>query len=82
MKYKNVKQMIKPEPDSQFRLRNCICGSDQAVYLLFPDKCWAVLCAVCERKTTRKHTRHGAQLEWNGITVGEERRYGKVSISL
>lgn len=82
MEINNVKQIIKPEPDSQFRLKNCKCGSNMAVYLQMPDKLWIVLCSVCKRKTNRAHTRHGAQLEWNGISVGKEQRYGKVSVSL
>jgi hypothetical protein len=60
-------QMIRPDPDSQFRLRNCQCGSNQAVYLeVTGDKLgWIVRCMDCGAETTTRVIRHDAQLDWN-----------------
>lgn len=70
MKLDNVVQMIKPEPDSQYRLKDCQCGSDQVVYLQLKaysgQLVWVVRCMNCG-KQTRPDTmvRHTAQVRWN-----------------
>jgi hypothetical protein len=51
--------------DSQFRLKNCRCGSDHAAYVQRTDGLWAVRCFGCGREGNPEETRHGAQRNWN-----------------
>lgn len=55
--------MIKPDPDSHFRLRRCTCGGEP-VYA-GGDNGWAVRCPDCGRKSERHLARHDAQVAWN-----------------
>lgn len=69
MNIDNAVQLIKPEADSQFRLVDCECGSDQVVYLQLRIRgqlVWVVRCMDCG-KQTRPDTmvRHTAQQRWN-----------------
>ena len=55
---------IRPNPDSQFRLRPCGCGGD-ARYIGFDTDEWAVQCTVCGRTGVRGKLRHDVQIHWN-----------------
>jgi ribosomal protein S27E len=68
-------RMIKPEPDSQFRLVNCDCGSDQVAYLQLRIRgqlVWVVRCMDCGKQTTPDTmVRHTAQTRWNRNNLNE-----------
>lgn len=55
---------IRPDPDSQFRLRSCGCGGE-ARYIGFDTDEWAVRCTVCGRTGVRGRLRHDCQIHWN-----------------
>lgn len=61
--------IVKPEPDSQFRLRPCRCGSDNvafAQYKMGRQEPWRVRCFDCGFTVDREKVfRHEAQVEWN-----------------
>lgn len=60
------------EPDSQYRLRPCVCGSDNAAYVLFEDcgeELWRAQCFDCGAASSGYKARHDAQMEWNGVGV-------------
>lgn len=63
----NVAQMLLPDPDSQWRLKDCSCGSDEVVYLQVNAEpaLWKVRCMKCGKETEDHAIRHNAQLEWN-----------------
>jgi len=75
MVFDDVVAMDKPKEDSQFRLKNCTCGSGEVVYLHCVDPFghleWKVKCTDCMRETL--HTfpiKHDAQACWNtGLNV-------------
>ena len=60
---------IQPDPDSQFRLLNCKCGSDRAVYVHYNGKggaAWRCRCSDCGFTVDRGNkVRHDAQRNWN-----------------
>lgn len=65
-------EIVKPPPDSHFRLVPCrCCGGDNVVYekYLHPTKgeLWRVVCFDCQETvdTGDAVCRHQAQLEWN-----------------
>ena len=69
----NVLEIIKPEPDSQYRLRPCRCRSDNVAYVQYqyPDgPRWAVKCFDCGAAIicSWPRPRHDAQLAWNNWT--------------
>lgn len=55
---------IRPDPDSQFRLRPCGCGGE-ARYVGYDTDEWAVQCTVCGRTGVRGKLRHDCQIHWN-----------------
>ena len=69
-KFEDVLQIVKPAPDSHYRLRDCLCGSSQVVYAeyIHPSgaQLWRVVCTDCgaavDLQTRVKHT---LQVEWN-----------------
>jgi hypothetical protein len=64
---KKLKTLI-PDPDSQFRLRECKCGSGEAEYLLLGgagEEVWTVQCPKCGIHTPYSPIRHNVQVYWN-----------------
>ncbi len=63
-------QIMVPDPDSQFRLRRCKCGSDNVAYCQYlhgVQEPWRVRCFDCGFTVDRKKVfRHEAQVAWNG----------------
>lgn len=58
------------EPDGQYRLRNCGCGSDNTAYVLFEEngqELWRAQCFDCGTVSSGHKVRHDAQMEWNGV---------------
>ena len=66
--------IVKPEPDSQFRLRQCKCGSDNVAYAQYRkdrQEPWRVRCFDCGFTVDKaKAFRHEAQTAWNGAVTG------------
>lgn len=63
-------EIIRPDPDSQYRLIPCGCGNSDVAYVkrikLPYGVEWMACCLSC-RKSTRSWTiQHHAQIEWNG----------------
>ena len=58
-----------PEPDSQFRLKPCKCGSDNVAYALGTDGKWRGRCFDCGHTGEGSVVRHRAQMIWNGGTA-------------
>ena len=57
-----------PDPDSQFRLRQCSCSSENVGYLQIHAgsiKPWAVRCFTCGKTSDMFLVRHDAQIFWN-----------------
>ena len=54
-----------PQPDSQYRLVPCKCGSDNLAYVLGVGGEWRVQCFDCWRSGARAEIRHEAQVKWN-----------------
>lgn len=69
MMFDNVVQTIKPEKDSQYRLKDCPCGSDNVAYLLGVDGNWRGHCFDCGRAGEGAQVRHVAQRLWNWVKV-------------
>lgn len=67
-----IKQRIKPDADSHFRLLPCKCGGE-AEYIGFDTGMWAVGCSVCGKRTLLDPVRHRVQVTWNS-----EVRHGKI----
>ena len=66
----NAAQIIKPDPDSHYRLKPCECGSVEVGYQK-TDKnlgapLWRVKCTACGKTCPARLARHTAQIEWNG----------------
>ena len=66
----DVVEIIKPAPDSLYRLIPCDCGSTEVVYTQYIDPAgaplWRVACMDGGAKVDAgASTRHDAQLEWN-----------------
>lgn len=60
-------EIIKPEPDSQYRLRPCECGSRKVVYICYGYYAfYTAICDTCGKETALHRNRHKAQIEWNG----------------
>ncbi len=66
MTFDNVVEIIKPDPDSQYRLKGCKCGSDNVAYMLGVDGLWRVRCFDCGCSGSGSAVRHEAQVKWNG----------------
>lgn len=64
-------QIVKPDPDSQYRLIPCECGSTEVGYIRRistpPYRVeWAACCPACGKMTRYWQIKHTAQIEWNG----------------
>lgn len=64
-------QIIKPDPDSQYRLCPCKCGSSAVVYAKYETPAgalmWRVVCTNCGAVVDiQTGVRHDAQIAWNG----------------
>ena len=60
-------EFIHPAPDSQFRLRPCVCGSEDVVYRCSteePRPFYRVMCLSCWRQTPWHLSQHDAQNAW------------------
>jgi len=68
--FDDVTEIIKPDPDSHYRLIPCDCGSQEVVYAQYIDAAgapmWRVVCTDCGA-TVDIHTniRHRVQVAWN-----------------
>ena len=58
-------QIVKPSPDSQYRLVPCRCGSDNVAYMLGVDGQWRGMCFACDTQGPGSTVRHDAQVKWN-----------------
>ena len=70
MSFDDVLEMNKPDPQGQYRLKPCECGSEEVVYLhcrdIFGNLFWRVRCMDCGAETVSMFAvQHGAQLGWN-----------------
>lgn len=69
MEIQDAIQIIKPNPDSQYRLRPCKCNSDNVAYVHYDAKggeAWRVTCFDCGYTVDNgNRVRHDAQLAWN-----------------
>lgn len=67
--FDNVIQILKPEPDSHFRLRSCpVCHGDNVAYVQKKaNNCdlWHGKCFDCEYEGRGAMDRHEAQENWN-----------------
>lgn len=65
----DVTQIIKPEPDSQFRLLPCPeCQGDNVAYVqkkTNEEELWHGCCFDCDYTGEGAAVRHDAQLKWN-----------------
>lgn len=62
-------QIIRPDPDSHFRLRQCECSYSDVAYTkkITPHGVeWMAGCLTCGRCTRVRAGQHSAQIEWNG----------------
>lgn len=69
MMISNAIAVVRPQPDSQFRLAPCRCGSDKVAYVQYMTEnaeLWRVRCFDCGNVVDKGCTvRHDAQLAWN-----------------
>lgn len=68
--YDDVVQIIKPDPDSQYRLVPCDCRSVEVIYAQYITPAgallWRVVCTDCGATVDpQTDVRHDAQLAWN-----------------
>lgn len=68
--YDDVVEIIKPDQDSQYRLRACNCGSSEVVYARYigpgGPNLWRVVCTACRAMVDLQGTvQHDVQVEWN-----------------
>lgn len=61
----NAIEIKVPQPDSQYRLLPCKCGSDNVAYVLGVDERWRVHCFDCGCDGASATVRHEAQVKWN-----------------
>lgn len=68
----DARRILKPAPDSQYRLRPCkACGGDCVAYVEYehpegPPLRWRVVCYDCGNTVdVATKIRHTAQIEWN-----------------
>lgn len=62
-----LKETIKPDPDSQYRLLPCKCGGEPVYQHWFgaAGDYWKVECPKCGRHICAGTIRHELQIEWN-----------------
>ena len=65
----DVIEIKKADPDSQYRLVPCECGSDNVAYVHYNGRggaAWRVECFDCGRIVDKGcRVRHDAQVKWN-----------------
>ena len=76
--FDDVVEIIKPDPDSQYRLTPCDCGSGEVVYARYITPAgallWRVVCTDCGAVADlRGDVRHDVQCEWN-----RRNKHGKI----
>lgn len=62
-------EIIRPDPDSQYRLIPCGCSYSDVAYTRKITRRgveWMAGCLTCERCTRVWTIQHHAQIEWNG----------------
>ena len=65
-----------PQPDSQYRLVKCQCGSDNVAYVRYEDQgeeLWRAQCFDCGRTSMGAKIQHETQLAWNKEAKHEAR---------
>ena len=71
----DIIEIKKPDPDSQWRLRPCKCGSDNVAYVYYDGKGgakWRVSCFDCGHTVDKGNkVRHDAQLNWNAKVMND-----------
>ncbi len=78
MRIDDAVKILRPVPDSQYRLRPCKCGSDNVAYVQYEDveekeqadvlvNKWRVQCFDCGNIGHGSTVRHEAQIKWNGV---------------
>lgn len=69
MQMENAIQIIKPDPESHFRLRPCLCKSENVAFVQYEnegEELWRVQCFDCGHTILPGSAiRHEAQVEWN-----------------
>lgn len=65
MRMDDAVKIVKPAPDSHYRLLPCQCGSDNVAYVLGVDDRWHGQCFDCGRVGPESAVRHEAQGAWN-----------------
>ena len=69
--FDDVVEIVKPDQDSQYRLRACTsCGSSEVVYARYigpgGPRLWRVVCTGCRAMVDLQGTvQHDVQVEWN-----------------
>lgn len=75
MNMDGVIKIVKPVPDSQFRLLSCNCGSDNVAYVKYrqedtAEDAWKVSCFDCGRTVDKVDAvQHDAQRSWNEVVA-------------
>ena len=73
MKIDTTLRTIKPDPDSQYRLRPCqVCDGDDVAYVQYEDgerTMWRAQCFSCGHAGQGCEVRHEAQVDWNGAAL-------------
>ena len=62
-----MKNFIKPDRDSHFRLLPCGCGSDDVGYEMTAKDVWQVKCLGCGHRGQKSQVRHDIQVSWNTV---------------
>lgn len=64
-----VIQIVKPDPDSHYRLVPCLCKSDNVAFVKYKlgrEELWRVQCFDClQIVDLRTGVQHQVQVEWN-----------------
>jgi hypothetical protein len=68
--FDDVVDIVKPLPDSQYRLRPCSCGSSEVIYARYigpgGPNLWRVVCIDCKAVVDLQGSiQHDVQVEWN-----------------
>ena len=60
-----MKDFIKPDRDSHFKILPCGCGSDDVGYVKKAKGMWQVKCLRCGHRGKMGQIRHEIQVSWN-----------------
>lgn len=67
-------EVLKADPDSQYRLVPCRCGGEPEYHHIIHDvqqrDSWIVYCPECGAHTFASNVRHHAQIAWNILGEG------------